>query len=232
MIVPARQADPVRHPRAADRSDRSITTLEIHGTGDRRDARHGAFDGVGHPHQDRNGQARTNWPGARGARRARPTGRADPHRRQETRAHRAWCRTPRHRPRSPATQREEARRCGRRPKLVGWQRVHIAIDDATRLAYAEVLPDEKATTAVGFLRRAIEFYARHGITVEQLITDNGSPYVSFADAAACRLLGILDLRTRRCRPQTNGKVECFIRTLSQAGPRTRPDARDRTHPRP
>ena len=98
-------------------------------------------------------------------------------------------------------------------KTVGWECVHIAIDDATRLAYAEVLPDEKATTAVGFLRRAIAFYARHGITVEQLITDNGSPYISFAHAAACRLLGIRHLRTRPYRPQTNGKAERFIRTL-------------------
>jgi transposase InsO family protein/transposase len=96
---------------------------------------------------------------------------------------------------------------------VGWECVHIAIDDATRLAYAEVLTDEKATTAVGFLRRAIEFYRRHGITVEQLITDNGSPYISFAHAAACRLLGIRHLRTRPYRPQTNGKAERFIRTL-------------------
>ena len=102
---------------------------------------------------------------------------------------------------------------GVRRNTVGWECVHIAIDDATRLAYAEVLQDEKATTAVGFLRRAIEFYARHGITVEQLITDNGSPYVSFAHAAACRLLGIRHLRTRPYRPQTNGKAERFIRTL-------------------
>ena len=102
---------------------------------------------------------------------------------------------------------------GTRRRMVGWECVHIAIDDATRLAYAEVLPDEKATTAVAFLRRAIAFYARHGITVEQLITDNGSPYVSFAHAAACRLLGIRHLRTRPYRPQTNGKAERFIRTL-------------------
>ena len=98
-------------------------------------------------------------------------------------------------------------------RMVGWECVHIAIDDATRLAYAEVLADEKATTAIAFLRRAIEFYRRHGITVEQLITDNGSPYISFAHAAACRLLGIRHLRTRPYRPQTNGKAERFIRTL-------------------
>jgi transposase InsO family protein len=96
---------------------------------------------------------------------------------------------------------------------VGWECVHIAIDDATRLAYAEVLSDEKATTAVGFLRRAVAFYRRHGIEVEQLITDNGSAYVSFAHAAACRLLGIRHIRTRPYRPQTNGKAERFIRTM-------------------
>jgi transposase InsO family protein len=102
---------------------------------------------------------------------------------------------------------------GVRRHTVGWECVHIAIDDATRLAYAEVLTDEKATTAIGFLRRAIAFYQRHGIEVEQLITDNGSPYRSFAHATACRLLGIRHLRTRPYRPQTNGKAERFIRTL-------------------
>src|SRR5215210_4912733 len=95
---------------------------------------------------------------------------------------------------------------GRVRRTAGWECVHIAIDDATRLAYAEVLADEKATTAVGFLRRAIEFYARHGITVKELITDNGSPYRSAVHTIACRLLGIRHLRTRPRRPQTNGKA--------------------------
>jgi transposase InsO family protein len=102
---------------------------------------------------------------------------------------------------------------GVRRGKTGWECVHIAIDDATRLAYAEVLPDEKATTAVGFLRRAIAFYERHGMTVEELITDNGSPYRSAVHALACRLLGIRHLRTRPRRPQTNGKAERFIRTM-------------------
>jgi transposase InsO family protein len=98
-------------------------------------------------------------------------------------------------------------------KMVGWECVHIAIDDCTRLAYAEVLPDEKATTAVAFLRRARAFYRRYGIEIEQLLTDNGSAYVSVAHALACRALGIRHLRTRPYRPQTNGKAERFIRTL-------------------
>ena len=102
---------------------------------------------------------------------------------------------------------------GRVRRKAGWDFVHIAIDDATRLAYAEVLPDEKAATAVGFLRRAVAFYERHGINVEELITDNGSPYRSAVHALACRLLGIRHLRTRPRRPQTNGKAERFIRTM-------------------
>jgi transposase InsO family protein len=104
-------------------------------------------------------------------------------------------------------------RHGHRRTTVGWEFVHIAIDDATRLAYAEVLDDEKATTAVGFLRRALAFFERHGIRVERLLTDNGSAYRSTIHAIACRTLGIRHLRTRPYRPQTNGKAERFIRTL-------------------
>jgi transposase InsO family protein len=88
----------------------------------------------------------------------------------------------------------------------GWECVHIAIDDATRLAYAEVLADEKAETAVGFLSRAVAFFARHGIVCERVITDNGSPYISKAHQIACRQLGLRHLRTRPYRPQTNGKA--------------------------
>ena len=95
----------------------------------------------------------------------------------------------------------------------GFEFVHVAIDDATRLAYVEVLTDEKATTAIAFLARAVAFYRRHGITVERLITDNGSAYRSTVHAIACRALGIRHLRTRPYRPQTNGKAERFIRTL-------------------
>jgi transposase InsO family protein len=98
-------------------------------------------------------------------------------------------------------------------KVIGWEYVHIAVDDYSRLAYAEVLGDEKATTAIGFLRRAVAFYRRHGIRIERLLTDNGSAYVSSRHALACRTLGIRHSRTRPYRPQTNGKAERFIRTL-------------------
>jgi transposase InsO family protein len=102
---------------------------------------------------------------------------------------------------------------GIRRSLVRWEYVHIAIDDCTRLAYAEVLTDEKAHTAIGFLGRAIAFFARHGMTVEALLTDNGSAYRSAIHAIACRALHIRHLRTRPRRPQTNGKAERFIRTM-------------------
>jgi transposase len=102
---------------------------------------------------------------------------------------------------------------GKRRGKAGWDFVHIAIDDATRLAYAEVLHDEKATTAIGFLKRAVAFFKRHGMAVRELLTDNGSPYISTIHAIACRTLGIRHLRTRPRRPQTNGKAERFIRTM-------------------
>jgi transposase InsO family protein len=102
---------------------------------------------------------------------------------------------------------------GRVRRKAGWEYVHVCVDDYSRLAYAEVLSDQRATTAVGFLRRAVAYYQRHGITVEQLITDNGGAYLSTLHALTCRTLGIRHLRTRPYRPQTNGKAERFIRTL-------------------
>ena len=102
---------------------------------------------------------------------------------------------------------------GRLRGSAGWEYLHIAIDDYSRLAYAEVLADEKATTAVGFLRRSLAFFARYGIQVERILTDNGSAYIATVHAVACKRLGIRHLRTRPRRPQTNGKAERFIRTI-------------------
>jgi len=101
----------------------------------------------------------------------------------------------------------------RKANQLGWEFVHVCVDDATRLAYVEVLADEKPATAIGFLKRAVAFYAAHGITVRQLLTDNGNPYVSRMHALACRAMRIKHLRTRSYRPQTNGKAERFIRTM-------------------
>ena len=102
---------------------------------------------------------------------------------------------------------------GKRRRSVGYEYVHVCVDDYSRLAYAEVLADEKTTTAIGFLERAVSFYRRRGIRVERLLTDNGSAYVSAIHALACRRLGVHHSRTRPYRPQTNGKAERFIRTL-------------------
>jgi transposase InsO family protein len=96
---------------------------------------------------------------------------------------------------------------------IGWEYVHVCVDDATRLAYVEVLSDEKGLTVAGFLRRAVAFYASHGIRIERVMTDNGAGYRSIVHALACRTLGLRHLRTRPYRPRTNGKAERFIRTM-------------------
>jgi transposase InsO family protein len=100
-----------------------------------------------------------------------------------------------------------------RSRGAGWEYVHVCVDDCTRVAYVEVLPDERPETAVGFLRRAAAFYAAGGVNVERLMTDNGNPYRSRLHARACQQLGIRHLRTEAYRPRTNGKAERFIRTL-------------------
>jgi transposase InsO family protein len=102
---------------------------------------------------------------------------------------------------------------GRRTQGAGWEFVHVAVDDATRLAYVEVLENEKASTSIGFLRRAVRFFDGYGVGVQRVMTDNGSPYRSAAHALACRRLGIRHLRTRPYRPRTNGKAERFIRSM-------------------
>jgi transposase InsO family protein len=102
---------------------------------------------------------------------------------------------------------------GVRRLQTGWDRVHVCVDDATRLAYVEVLPDEKTSTVIGFLKRSVAFYRSHGVAVRGLMTDNGPAYRSTAHALACRALGIRHIRTRPYRPQTNGKAERFIRTM-------------------
>ncbi|MBA2382835.1 MAG: IS481 family transposase [Chloroflexi bacterium] len=112
---------------------------------------------------------------------------------------------------------------------IGWDRVHIAIDDHSRLAYAEELPDESPKTTAAFLRRAWRFYAGHGITIERILTDNGGCYRSRELAAACDELGIGHRRTRPYRPQTNGKAERMVRTLMAEWAYARPftDTADR-----
>jgi transposase InsO family protein len=100
-----------------------------------------------------------------------------------------------------------------RMRGVGWEFVHVCVDDATRLAYVEVLANERSPTAAGFLRRAVAWFARRKIKVERVLTDNGACYRSREHHRACRELAIKPRFTRPYRPQTNGKAERFIQTM-------------------
>jgi transposase InsO family protein len=95
---------------------------------------------------------------------------------------------------------------------VGWEYVHVCIDDHSRVAFTGIYPDEKAVSAVAFLRAAIRYYAGLGVTVQRVMTDNGSCYKSFAFRDACKALGLRHIRTRPYTPKTNGKAERFIKT--------------------
>ena len=108
---------------------------------------------------------------------------------------------------------QNARRARRARGELGWEFVYVAVDDATRLAYAEVLANEQAQTAAGFLRRAVAWFASFGIAVERVLSDNGACYRSASHACTCTELGIRHLFTRPYRPRTNGKAERFIQTL-------------------
>ena len=100
-----------------------------------------------------------------------------------------------------------------REQSLGWEAVHVAIDGFTRLAYAEVLPDETGASAAAFLERALAFYAGHGITAQRVHTDNGAAYRSAVFRVARTAAGLRHSRSRAYRPQTNGKAERFIRTM-------------------
>lgn len=107
--------------------------------------------------------------------------------------------------------RGDGRRRGR-PQFAGWEALHIAIDDHSRLAFSLILPDQKAETTLAFLRAAVAFFAQHGIPIRRLLTDNGHSYRSHLFRAACTQLGIRHCFTRPYTPRTNGKAERFIQT--------------------
>jgi transposase InsO family protein len=105
-------------------------------------------------------------------------------------------------------------RAGQR-KGSGWERVHVAVDGATRMAYCEVLADERKETCCAFLARAVAWFGAQGILVQRILTDDGPGYLSHQHQATCAALGIRHSRTRAYRPRTNGKAERFIRTLTE-----------------
>lgn len=94
----------------------------------------------------------------------------------------------------------------------GWEFVHVCVDDASRIAFSQILPDEKKESAIAFLKAAVAYYASLGVTIARVMTDNGSCYRSKAFTKACRDLGLKHVRTRPYTPKTNGKAERFIQT--------------------
>ena len=103
-------------------------------------------------------------------------------------------------------------RRGNTYRRVGWEFAHVCIDDASRVAYVEILTDETGNTAAGFLQRAVAWFADRGVRVQNVMTDNGSGYVSRTFRALCQLMGLRHIRTRPYTPRTNGKAERFIQT--------------------
>lgn len=101
----------------------------------------------------------------------------------------------------------------RRSRDIGWESVHVAIDDFSRIAYAEILPDEKGATCAAFLERACAWFAGQGVVIKGLLTDNGTGYRSHRFRQACQQLGLRHQRTRPYTPRTNGKAERFIQTM-------------------
>jgi transposase InsO family protein len=110
--------------------------------------------------------------------------------------------------------RQSSRRGTRQGKAwgAGWEFVHVCIDDHSRIAFSQILPDEKANSAVPFLEAAVAYYKSLGVTVTRVMTDNGSCYKAFAFRDACRDLGLKHIRTKPYTPKTNGKAERFIQT--------------------
>ena len=105
---------------------------------------------------------------------------------------------------------------------VGWEFVHVCIDDASRIAFSQIKPDERKRSATAFLKAAIAYYTALGIKVERVMTDNGSCYRSFAFRNACRRLGLKHIRTQPYTPKTNGKAERFIQTSLREWPTPAP----------
>jgi transposase InsO family protein len=109
-----------------------------------------------------------------------------------------------------------------RNRGVGWEFVHVCIDDRSRVAYVEILPDEKGASVEAFTRRAVRWFHKRGVRIQRILTDNGSGYLSRCFRALCEQLRIRHLRTQPYRPRTNGKAERFIQTLLREWAYARP----------
>jgi transposase InsO family protein len=109
-----------------------------------------------------------------------------------------------------------------RHRGIGWEYLHVAVDDRSRLAYTEILPDERKASAIAFLERARAWFARHGVTIERVMTDNGNAYRSHAFRDVCATAGVRHLRTKPYTPRTNGKAERFIQTVMRECAYARP----------
>ena len=105
---------------------------------------------------------------------------------------------------------------------IGWECLHIAVDDHSRVAYVELLADEQGRTVAGFLRRTLQWFRAHGVRVRRVLTDNGSGYISRSFRATCRALHVRHRRTRPYTPRTNGKAERFIQTALREWAYVRP----------
>ncbi len=104
----------------------------------------------------------------------------------------------------------------------GWEFVHVCIDDASRIAFTRIMPDEKAVSAIAFLKAAVAYYESLGVRVSRVMTDNGSCYTAFAFARACKRLKLKHIRTKPYTPKTNGKAERFIQTCLREWAYARP----------
>jgi transposase InsO family protein len=109
-----------------------------------------------------------------------------------------------------------------RHRGLGWEALHVAVDDASRLSYSEILPDERKASATAFLDRALGWFARYGVAVERVMTDNGSAYRSHPFRRACAAAGLRHLRTKPYTPRSNGKAERLIQTVMRECAYARP----------
>ena len=118
-----------------------------------------------------------------------------------------------------------------RNRGIGYDVLHVCVDDASRLAYTEIMPDEKKESAIAFLDHALAWFARHGVTVERVMTDNGSAYRSHDFRKHIAQVGLKHIRTRPYTPRTNGKAERFIQTSLREWAYARPyhSSTERTH---